>query len=252
VSGFRLPFVVGSTAWHVGAPYKTTYVTCPECAGKKMVKVIAGTGEQFMLKCHHCGPGYEDPAGVVKQRVPDYSPRMVTLDALVSIYGGRVTYVSNGDGLLDADDMFATREECEARCVVLRAEQAEEIARLDLAVLTRNRDHLAFSVPYWKRQVKELERQLERTRRHLGIAQEKKEATPKRITELTKLRARVSASTAVIAAQARLLAAYRTQDHRRADLALTALEKAKAKLEALSKRDEPSGVDPQSPETGVG
>jgi hypothetical protein len=175
-----IPFAVGSTVWHVGAPYRTTRVVCPECAGSKTITVITGTGERYTLKCQHCGPGYRDPTGMVEQRVPDHTPREVRLDRLESIDNGRVSYLSHVHGILCDRDLFATEAECGARCAALRAEQQAEIARYDLATLTHRRDHLAFSVPYWSRQIREMETKLERLRGYLGIAKTKAAEQPTR------------------------------------------------------------------------
>lgn len=174
-----LPFALGSTVWHIGPSERTVTVTCPECAGTKAITVTTGTGATYTLKCHHCGPGYRGPTGQVQERVPGHEPRQVTLEKLHEWREGRATYLGLGTGLIRDDYLFATREECQACCDRLNAEQKEHCERRNLAELTRNREHLAFSVPYWRRELRQLEEKANLVRAQLGLALVEKAKAPK-------------------------------------------------------------------------
>ena len=80
-----LPFELGVTVWHPSNGHNETWVTCPECMGSKVVTLTLGNGEQYQLGCAACGPGYEQPRGVVQETkyccVPEsFTPRRFSIE----------------------------------------------------------------------------------------------------------------------------------------------------------------------------
>jgi hypothetical protein len=177
MASIEIPFAIGSQAWWSGPDYKTEYVTCDECGGSRRVIVLRHDGEQLSLKCHHCGPGYQDPMGSVKRTLPGFGPRLVTPTRVeMDTRDGKQRfryYTDDGTGIIDDDRLHATREACQAQCDELTAEAKEGERRRELAQLTSNRDHLAFSVPYLRRELAEKRREVERLEEQLGIAKAK-------------------------------------------------------------------------------
>ena len=165
----EIPFALGATVWFTGPKYEETYVQCQDCAGSKVLMVLTGDGGCYQLKCHACGKGYEESAGVVRKTVCGYRPRLVTLRELHHYSGPTSTYVTDaGDtGLVCADRLFATEEECAAECERLRAEHQAEEDRRALAHLNNRRDSMAFSVPYWRAQLRKLRKDVERVEGYL-------------------------------------------------------------------------------------
>ena len=174
-----IPFAIGETVWfaHNTPSYRT--VACPECAGTKALTIIKGNGEQVSVACPVCedrANGYYGPTGYVHETVYDFKPQKFTCNR-VSIYGSEISYSesrpdANCYSSVDANNLYRDYDVCLARCQELVAQHEAEDERRVLANIRSKREHLAFSVSYWSKEVKKLERELQAARDRLCVSRE--------------------------------------------------------------------------------
>ncbi|MCP3657452.1 MAG: hypothetical protein GY766_21600 [Herbaspirillum sp.] len=162
----EIPYEVGSKIWTPGGGMAEVRVECPECCGTKVVTMELGNGERHSLDCRCCQAGYESPRGWVWQRTFESDPVEVELtDIEISAYSG-IRYLAAG-AWVDLDMLFESKADCETRCAELRAERQANEDRIIFNNLKSKRRDCAWSVHYWRRRVKDLERDLERARAFL-------------------------------------------------------------------------------------
>lgn len=172
-----IPFPIGEPIWWVGYGVKKEWVECPECAGTKVLTLIQGNGEKVTIDCACCSRGYEPPHGVIERTVYEHTPTRF-IPGRVEISGGVIRYSESGPDaacyrIVRVDELFSDRDECEAACVQLNEDRAKQDAELAVRNLASKRREMAWSVHYWGRKVKELERDLVTARERLQRCKEK-------------------------------------------------------------------------------
>jgi hypothetical protein len=160
----EIPYAIGSDLWWVGYGGREDWVTCPECAGTKVVRLTLGNGEQYEIDCRACSVGYDPPSGVVKHHVYEHRPTPFHARR-VEIWGNSFRYgeESPESGCwrpVEVGDLYESREECAARCEALNQERAAQEATRQIQNLASKRRDLAWSVHYWRGQKRRLEREL--------------------------------------------------------------------------------------------
>ena len=160
--------------WVPGPAHREVQAVCPECIGTKVVMMVLENGSQFHLDCCCCQVGYDGPRGWVIQREVWFKPE-VAIVAGVDFQDGETNYRTNRGCFRE---VYSTAEECQPECDRRQAEYEADEERRSLANLQSKRRDCAWSVHYWGRKVKELERDLEAARARLHrIKAEKKEAS---------------------------------------------------------------------------
>ncbi len=99
------------------------------------------------------------------------------------MYGDDIRYSEvNSDATsyttANANDLFTERDACAARCVVLNDEHAAEMNARAIHNLMTSRRDVAFSVSYWSRKVKELEKDLSLAKERLTVCKQAKSSAP--------------------------------------------------------------------------
>jgi len=72
--------------------------------------------------------------------------------------------------------LFESKDACQEACDALNAECTKHEEEMAIATLASKRRDLAWSVHYWGRLVKNLERQLEQARARLAVCKEKEKS----------------------------------------------------------------------------
>lgn len=173
-----IPFAIGQPLWWIGSGYQEEWITCPECAGTRVITMIQGNGEQFAIECAACSLGWEPARGAVKRTFYQHKPTPF-IPKRVDISGGEIHYSeaspdASGYSFAYVKDLFASEVACADRCAELNEERTKAAEEQALAQLASKRKNLAWSVHYWGGQVKALERDLERVRTRLGACKERK------------------------------------------------------------------------------
>jgi hypothetical protein len=163
-ASFPIPFAIGQQVWHATRNTREHYETCPDCVGTRVLTIILGNGEEFEIPCSACSYGYEPATGKVKRTVCEWMPIPFTCRR-VNISGDTIYYSEAGPEAncytsAYAENLFADRAECEARCKVQQEQQVEEEAKHAGDHLLSKRKKLASSIDYWRSRKRDLERDL--------------------------------------------------------------------------------------------
>jgi hypothetical protein len=171
-----IPFALGVPVWWVGHGYREEWVTCPECAGTKKITMILGNGDAVELWCGNCAQGYEPASGLVRISTYHHTPERFTPER-VRVDGEEISYLTDGHGIVYASNLFLTEAECLAACEALNAKKNAEDEARRLSITKSKRRDLAWSVSYWRNQVKRLREDLARTEAHLMKCEQRKRRT---------------------------------------------------------------------------
>ena len=174
----EIPFAIGQQVWWVGNACREEWITCPECAGTRVITMILGNGEQVSLDCENCTHGYEPATGQVERTYYEHAP-MSFIPGRVSVDGDEIRYSESGPDSTGysssyARDLFATKEECQVRCDALNAEKTREREDQSRQILLQSRKKMAWSVSYWREQVTRLRKELAVTEARLAVVKAKK------------------------------------------------------------------------------
>lgn len=161
-----IPFALGEELWSIGNGIRTEHITCPECAGTKVLTLIKGNGEHVELDCGYCGTGYDRASGVVPRTIYEHRPTPF-IPRRLDMCGGEFTYSesppdANGYSYEYAKNLYKSREECEEACAKLNAERAKNDERQALLNLQHRRRTLSHSASYWTTQAAKLRKDLDR------------------------------------------------------------------------------------------
>ncbi len=177
-----IPFAIGEQLWRAAADPAQQWETCPCCFGKLKIMMVLGNGEELTINCEMCAQGWREPSGKVRTHQVRYSPRSFTPQR-VSMSGNDIHYSEASPdatcyNYADASKLTRDRSECQAQCDLLNAEHAaEEEGRL-VHQLIQKKKSMAWSVGYWRNQLKKCEQEAERLRERLGIVVASKKAKP--------------------------------------------------------------------------
>ena len=171
-----IPFAVGEEVWWVGSGYRKETVICPECCGTKAITMILGNGETVSLDCAMCGPGYNRPTGTIDRTDYRHVPQRIA-PTTVRVDGEEITYHTPAPGggyyVMYIHDMFTDEQECQVRCDELNQKKAMEEERRIISTRNSKRKDMAFSVTYWRGQVKRLEDELHQAKARLSVSKQK-------------------------------------------------------------------------------
>ena len=172
-----IPFAIGEKLWHAGSDQTAGWETCQCCQGKLRITIILGDGSQESVECEMCRLGYLGASGKTQTYRWRHIPIAFTTDK-VSMSGEDFNYRSTYDGYSEAKNLFRSREECQAKCDELNAAHIEEERNRHVHQLISAKKKMAWSVGYWRNQLKKREEECERIRERLGIVMENKKAKP--------------------------------------------------------------------------
>ncbi len=180
VMTIALPLPLNVTLWWTGTGARTEQQKCPECLGTRVSEVHLANGEKYSLDCACCQSGYDPPRGYLNVTVYEYTPTPFVASR-VRVDGDEYWYSESPPGAssyssVESKDLFRTREECAARCAEKTADQAKARDEGAFRHLESKRKSLAFSVHYWRGQVRKLTAELERAQARLNRCKQKEVA----------------------------------------------------------------------------
>lgn len=125
-------FDVGDKVWAAELQMVSDQVTCPDCVGEKHWTVNTPAGETFRVKCLTCREGYQPPRGYIVENSAVCEPAAMTIGSVrINTNNdsdrGPVEYMLRQTGVgagtvWREQDLYASREQCEKRCVEKRKE----------------------------------------------------------------------------------------------------------------------------------
>jgi len=143
------------------------WITCPDCFGKKTLKVILGDDTELIIPCQTCAIGYDPPRGMVKtfDTKPDYKP--VTITGM-EISENEVRYRCDCRSMKEGN-LFRTEEEAIKRGEELAAQAIHEES-IRLQRKERQTRSWAWHVTYYRGIIQRAKAEIVRSEKLLGIA----------------------------------------------------------------------------------
>ena len=172
-----IPFALGQEVWLADYDRSSQWEQCQVCFGQLKVKMTLGNNEEFMLDCAHCSPGHSKPSGKTYTHRTRFVPRRFTPES-VSMSGSEFYYAEGNIKSAPAKLLSTDRSACEVMCDKMNAAEIANENGRTVANLISNKKSMAWSVGYWRNQLKRSEHEAERIRERLGIVIESKKAKP--------------------------------------------------------------------------
>jgi hypothetical protein len=131
MSNRKPKFSYGEMVWCAEVAPTETRLTCPDCFGKKYLRVILGDDSEVTIDCPGCERGYLGPQGVIMSH--DYAATVTARVVMgMEVWDGRFRYSFYQRSGVEESCCFATQEEASTRAVELQKEHEEqEQKRLD-------------------------------------------------------------------------------------------------------------------------
>jgi hypothetical protein len=168
-------YKVGDVVW-IGRfdPYETQQIVCPDCGGTKHIHIALWNGEEFNIECKGCALGYAPPRGFIEvytQRAYAEKDKITGLE----VSSKEIRYhFEHWDRhyVYESEYVFDNEEEAQ-KCAEKRAAiyEKEDLARN----LAKTKDHRswAWHVHYHRKNIKEAQRQIDRSTEALNYAKSK-------------------------------------------------------------------------------
>lgn len=169
-------YKIGDKVWCAVSNTVQKSLPCPECFGKRQLTVILGDDSKIPIPCESCswseqsGWGYNEPYphGYIRYYEHQERAEEVIINR-VEITGDKTDYGYSGNYRMDADRVFATKEEAEAKSRELCFEHTEaEIAKI------KNKEKptrtWAWNLHYHRDCIKRAERDLEYHKAKLDVS----------------------------------------------------------------------------------
>lgn len=164
-------FKIGDHVYRAFAGPKTIWITCPECCGSGRLRIILGDDSEVSIPCVCCERGYEGSPGKIQSYSfhADVSEFEISgVESVIEQGNLRVRY-SGGCWSIRGSDVFATPEEALRRAEQLTLEhQADEARRLRCK--EKQTRTWAWNVSYWRKQIRDAEKTINRAKAKLSVA----------------------------------------------------------------------------------
>jgi hypothetical protein len=168
---------VGDLIWYAEAGRKEIQKECPICFGKKQVTLILGNGDQAILPCSYCGPGYEEPEpkGYIIENdfFTSATQRGITRIVINQTTKGNTEEYYSDPYVLQLDRMFDTKEEAEQRAIDIIKELKKEQDDRAEHVKKSLKASYSWNAGYWQKQINDLKQKLEYYEKRYKICKER-------------------------------------------------------------------------------
>lgn len=164
-----IPFAIGEQLWHAAPDPDAQWEVCDTCFGKLKITMVLGNGEEHVLSCAACTLGYGQPSGRIQTHRIRYAPKKF-VPTKVSMSGDEFHYSQDDTGQFAyATTLTRDHSECQVMCDELNAKHAAEEHGRVVSNRTSKRRDMAWSVGYWRGQLRKSEEEAARLRERLGI-----------------------------------------------------------------------------------
>ncbi len=163
---------IGEWVWRATLKHRQVEVICPDCFGRRALRVILGDDSEVVINCAGCTLGYEPPRGYVHEDRVEATVEHVQINRIeaetnngvpITFYGGSGFYRES------EEDLFLNAETAQVRAEALQLEHEQE----QLASIRRKekttRDW-AWHVTYHRKGIKQAQRDLEWHTAKLAVA----------------------------------------------------------------------------------
>jgi hypothetical protein len=153
---------IGDLIWRAALAHSVEYDPCPDCCGRRALRVILGDDSEVVIDCSTCAQGYNPPRGIVARDVYTANPVQVLIAKVeTELLDGEEVSLYSGDGFYHAaeSDLCMTEADAEKRAAELIVERDKETA----AKMNRKEKDTrtwAWHVTYHRRCIKQAEKDL--------------------------------------------------------------------------------------------
>jgi len=165
-------YSIGEEVWFAVIVQVQKFVTCPDCFGKRNLRVILGDDSEVTIACTTCSKGYEPSTGTVGTW--EYIPKVLleTVRGVEIRRDSEIEYSLSNRCCVKENDLFSFKQEAETRAVEL-TEQQEKLERERVGRKCKDSRTWAWHVKYHRGMIKEAERNVVRHTAMLNAAKEK-------------------------------------------------------------------------------
>jgi hypothetical protein len=171
-------FNIGDTAFVPKYGQTQTYITCPDCLGKKYLTVILGDESKVTIDCDCCREQFE-PKGMIRIYKWQSGVEQITIDGVETQQVGDKLKTRYRVGThccyhsYEEDEVFATAEEAQALSDIRTAEH--EVDEQNQIENKKRWAHKSWAshVTYYRSALKHVEEEVERYKKLLSVAESK-------------------------------------------------------------------------------
>lgn len=178
-------YKVGDQVWWAHYGMSQVKVNCPICFGAKEVTLILGNGDIVVLLCEYCGKGWDGPRGYVTEWEYVAEAKLLTINEVriqSRLSGEDVVDYSTMQHLLDAEDIFDTKEEALARALSKSAEETLSKETMAEHLKKNIRKSFAWNAGYHLRAARDARKSAEYHERMASICKSRSKSEPKLVT----------------------------------------------------------------------
>jgi hypothetical protein len=156
-------FNIGDSVWLAICDQNQVTKECPVCYGRLRVRLELGNGDMVTLPCDYCNKGFSEPRGVVEEYEweANSQPTSVKSKEVHEYDGKREVRYQFITGHASTEDVFSTKEEADARCVLKTAEYEKEQKRRLEHIKDQTQKTFAWNAGYHMRCAKKAKQDLE-------------------------------------------------------------------------------------------
>jgi len=120
-------FKVGDWVWWAKCRWEPIQIPCPTCFGKKQVTLILGNGDEVILPCHGCAPGFESARGYIEEYDYISEPEQIYITGMdIEVDGDKEKVRYRGPYIYDEEDLFSEQIEAFAKSQEKKRQLDEE------------------------------------------------------------------------------------------------------------------------------
>lgn len=118
-------FNIGDAVWRATWDYTEKWVACPDCGETRSMTVTLWDKTEHVIPCVGCARGYGPSSGVVSTYTYVANAHSETVTGL-QVKGDNYEYRTTGSCMVEAGELFATREEAMERAAEMTIEKQRE------------------------------------------------------------------------------------------------------------------------------
>lgn len=165
-------YKIGDEVWYAALEHGSKRSPCPDCSGKRYLRVILGDDSEVTINCQGCAQGYNLPTGFVE--IPELTAhsRCVKIQGFETVLQeGQEVTIYHFEGCYRADEkkLFLVKEEAEAKARQLGQEETRrEVERLSHKF--KNYRSWAWHVHYYRSEIERAEKNIAQYKQQLNAA----------------------------------------------------------------------------------
>jgi hypothetical protein len=165
---------IGDEVWVADFEAWEDRITCPDCLGKRQLRVIMGDDTVVAVDCNACGRGYMGPLGYITAYKRTPGTKLTNIMG-IRMDQGVVTYDCYGAHGKKESEVYLTMEEA-AQAAAEWAARLDREERDKIARKEKDTRSWAWNASYHRKEIKEAQRRIDYHSAKLAVAAPKAKA----------------------------------------------------------------------------